>query len=187
MSVKIEDHLPVVKYNGLNSAVAVDLSGAPTTALAANTTIGGSTVVALGTITSTAAAAFAVGANGATGPSFQVDDSTASQASGVKVVGGTATQAPVIQVISTGSNAGLDLEALGTGKLTLNKTTNTDVQIGGATGQADFQIAEVTGATGATATLVTVGAAANGPTTAAQDGWLRVKIAGTQVWLPVWK
>lgn len=44
MSMFIEDHLPIVKYQGLKTQKAVDLSLAPTTALAANTTVGGVTV-----------------------------------------------------------------------------------------------------------------------------------------------
>jgi hypothetical protein len=47
--------------------------------------------------------------------------------------------------------------------------------------------AEVTGATGTTATIGLTGAAAGGPTTAAQDGWMKMTISGTQVWVPVWK
>lgn len=47
--------------------------------------------------------------------------------------------------------------------------------------------AEVTGATGTTATIGLTGGAAGGPATAAQDGWMKVKIAGTQVYVPVWK
>lgn len=186
-STTIESSLPVVRDFGLNTNKNVDFTGASTVAFPSGTTIGGSSVAALGSVTSTAATAIVVGPNGSTGPVFQVDSSTANAAAGVKVVGATASGTVTLTTISTGSNAGLEIDALGTGKLTLNKTTNTDVQIGGATGQADFQVAEISGATGTTATLTTTGAAAGGPATAAQDGWLKVKIAGTQVWVPVWK
>lgn len=41
----IEDALPTVKYNGLNTQKATDLSGAPTVKLPAATTIAGNTVL----------------------------------------------------------------------------------------------------------------------------------------------
>lgn len=68
--------------------------------------------------------------------------------------------------------------------------TNAGGAVTGPTGSfANLNVttAEVTGATGTTATLIPVGAAAGGPTTTAQDGWMKMKIAGTQVWVPVWK
>lgn len=183
----LEQGLPIVQEFGLNSNKAIDFSGAPSMAMPAGATIGGSAVVALGTITSTAAAAFAVGANGATGPSFQVDDSTASQASGLKVVGGTAAGTVALSAISTATAASLTVDALGSGKVKIGTVNATDVVIGSTTGVPDFTFAEITGGTGASATLVTVGAAAGGPGTAAQDGWMKVKIAGTAVYIPVWK
>ncbi len=60
--IYIEGYVPVVRYNGLNTALPVDFTGAATVALPAATTIGGSAVVALGDITSnsTSASAFTV-------------------------------------------------------------------------------------------------------------------------------
>lgn len=44
-----------------------------------------------------------------------------------------------------------------------------------------------TGGTGTTASLVGfVGAAAGGPSTGAQTGWVKIKVAGTQVYIPSW-
>lgn len=57
--IYIEQYVPVVKYNGLNTLQAVDFSGAPSVALPSGTTIGGSAVVALGNITSTSTTATA--------------------------------------------------------------------------------------------------------------------------------
>lgn len=58
----IEDFVPVVKYNGLNTALPVDFSNAATVALPASTTINGSAVAGIGNITSssTTAVAFSV-------------------------------------------------------------------------------------------------------------------------------
>ncbi len=54
MAQNIEQGLPIVKYNGLNTALAVDFSSAPTCALPASTTIDGSAVAGIGNITSSA-------------------------------------------------------------------------------------------------------------------------------------
>lgn len=50
----IENYVPCVKYDGLNTNANVDFSGSSSVALPAGTTIGGSAVVALGNITSSA-------------------------------------------------------------------------------------------------------------------------------------
>lgn len=47
MSNLIEDHLPVVKYNGLNTAVAIDFSAAPSLALPASQTLTTATATTL--------------------------------------------------------------------------------------------------------------------------------------------
>ncbi len=79
-NVPIENYVAVVKDNkGLYSKYPAKL--------AASTTIGGSSVVALGTITSASANALTVGLNGATGPAFNVDSSTSLQADGLNVQG----------------------------------------------------------------------------------------------------
>jgi hypothetical protein len=70
-------------------------------------------------ITSSSAAALTVGPAGATNPAFQVNAATASQASGVSVVGNIAAGAPFIQTISSAANCGLVVDAKGTGTITL--------------------------------------------------------------------
>ncbi len=55
----LENYVAAVMLDGLNTAKAVDFSSAPTCALPAATTIGGSAVVALGDITSTSTSATA--------------------------------------------------------------------------------------------------------------------------------
>lgn len=91
-------------------------------ALAANTTIGGSSVSALGTITSTSADAFDVGPAGTTNPTFQVDASTASAATGLKIKSAASTGGLALSVISSGTNESLTLDAKGSGTITLNAT-----------------------------------------------------------------
>lgn len=54
MTVFIEDYVPTVKYNGLNTAKDVDFTGATNVALPSGTTINGSSVAGIGNITSSA-------------------------------------------------------------------------------------------------------------------------------------
>ncbi len=54
MVILIEDYVPVVKYNGLNTNKDVDFSGATNVALPSGTTINGSSVAGIGNITSSA-------------------------------------------------------------------------------------------------------------------------------------
>lgn len=121
-NVCIEGSLPVVQINGLNTNKAVDFEGAPTVALPSGTTIGGSSVAALGVITSNSANALAVGRNGTTNPVFNVDDSTSSAATGLNVKGAAAASGVAVKAISSGTDENLTIDAKGAGTLTLNGT-----------------------------------------------------------------
>lgn len=57
----IEDAVPIVKYNGLNTATAVDFTQSPSVALPSGTTINGSPVAGIGDITSSSTTATALG------------------------------------------------------------------------------------------------------------------------------
>lgn len=78
--------------------VTVDASGATTT---------GALASANHTVTSNSATALAVGLNGTTNPVLQIDASTASQISGIKITGSATGAAPQIQSISTDTNAAM--------------------------------------------------------------------------------
>lgn len=112
MSIYLEDYLGGVRENGLNVAVP--------TALPAGTTIGGSAVVALGTITSTSANALTVGRQGTTDPVFNVDASTASVATGINIKGAAAAGGVAVKALSSGTNENLTIDAKGSGTLSLN-------------------------------------------------------------------
>lgn len=71
------------------------------------------------TITSTSANALVVGPNGATNPTFNVDGSTASAATGVNVKSAAAGGGVVISALSSGSNENLTITSKGTGQLNL--------------------------------------------------------------------
>jgi hypothetical protein len=73
-------------------------------------------------ITSTSAAAFNVGANGATNPVLSVNANTASVASGVSIIGAATGVAPTIQTIDSGTNSGLNIYPKGNGLLTIGSS-----------------------------------------------------------------
>lgn len=75
-----------------------------------------------GTISSTSANALAVGPNGTTNPTLQVDGSVSSEATGVKITGAAAGSGVTVAAISSGTNENLTVNAKGTGTLNLNAT-----------------------------------------------------------------
>lgn len=89
-------------------------------ALDSTTTIGGSTVLALGTVTSSSATAVTVGPNGATTPVFQIDASTASAVAGLKVTGAATGGTVALAAIDSGSDANLSLAGKGTGYVSIS-------------------------------------------------------------------
>lgn len=73
--------------------------------------------------TSNDAAALSVGPNGATNPCLQVDGSTSSAATGVKVTGKAAAAGAALAVISSGTNEALTIDAKGSGTVTIGGTS----------------------------------------------------------------
>lgn len=132
MAQLVEDYIPIIKYAGLNSAMDVVFSGSVVT-LPASTTIGGSSVSALGVITSASATALAVGLAGATNSAFVVDSSTASQAAGLKVTGAVAAGTVAVAVISSGADANLTINAKGAGTIGIGSVSTGAVTITPAT------------------------------------------------------
>lgn len=109
------------------------------------------------TVTSAAAAALAVGPNGATNPALVVDGSVSSAATGVKIIGRAAAAGADMIVVSSGTNENLKIDAKGSGTVSINTTGTGAITLGAATG--------VTGAatvTSTSASALTVGA--NGAT-----------------------
>ena len=97
-----------------NSGVIIDdsnnVSGIGT--LAAGTT----------TLTSNAAQALAVGANGATNPAFQVNASAASAATGIGITAAAAGGGVVLEAISSGADEPLTIRSKGSSDLIVNAT-----------------------------------------------------------------
>lgn len=82
------------------------------------------------TLTTASATALAVGLNGATNPALLVDASTASSATGVKVVSAAAAGGVAVSAISSGTNESMKIDAKGTGTLTLQSVASGNVIIG---------------------------------------------------------
>lgn len=101
--------------------------------LPANTEIGGSAVVALGTITSTSATAFSVGRQGTTNPVLNVNANAATVVTGINLVGAAAASGMAVAVTSSGTNENLTIDAKGTGTVTINGVGGTGaIKLGGA-------------------------------------------------------
>jgi hypothetical protein len=151
MAELLENHLPVVKYHGLNTDKDCTFGGtvtfSGTTNLAAvsltdlsttgNTTLGNAVTDTTGingatTITSTSASALTVGANGATNPVLKVVASTASVATGISLTGAAAAGGMAVAVVSSGTNENLTVDAKGSGTITLGGTSTGNIVLGRA-------------------------------------------------------
>jgi hypothetical protein len=136
---------------------------AATVKLPAGTTIGGASLTALGTVTSTSATAFAVGRQGATNPVLNIDASASLVVTGLNIVGAAAASGVAVTVTSSGTNENLTLDAKGSGTILLNGTATGAVLVGDATNPA-FSVVHTTEGTGV---KVTSAAAASGVAVAA--------------------
>ncbi|HXB11720.1 MAG TPA: hypothetical protein VNZ45_07025, partial [Bacteroidia bacterium] len=116
-------------------------------------------------ITGANANALSVGPNGTTNPTFNVDTSTASAATGLNIKGAAAAGGLAVSTLSSGSNENLTIDAKGTGTIGLNTvgTTSGLVTIGNSTSLAGLQVNGLTNITSASANALTVGP--NGATT----------------------
>lgn len=97
--------------------------------LPATSTIGGSAVTALGTITSTSATALAVGRQGATNPVLNVNAATSSVVTGLNLTGAAAAAGMAVAVTSSGTDEALTIDAKGAGTITINGTATGKVVI----------------------------------------------------------
>lgn len=84
---------------------------------------GASTMGSTLTITSVSTNALAVGRQGATNPVLQLDASTASVATGIKIKGAAAAAGCAVSVITSGTNENLTIDAAGSGTITLGGTS----------------------------------------------------------------
>lgn len=142
----IEQYVPVVKYSGLNTLKDIDFSGATTCALPSGTTIGGSSVVALASISSSAT----------TGAVFSVTDTGIYTGVGMtQIIANSATTGVACLMTANGLTSGSVLSLTSTGTIVttgevLNIAANTATTCTGllrisGTGLTDGFAMEITG------------------------------------------
>lgn len=85
------------------------------------------------TITSSSANTIAAGRQGSTNPVLQVDASTASVATGLKIKGAAAAGGLALSVITSGTNENLTVDAAGSGTITLGGTSTGAITLTRAT------------------------------------------------------
>ncbi|MHC2533365.1 beta strand repeat-containing protein [Bradyrhizobium diazoefficiens] len=86
------------------------------------------------TITSNAAAALAVGRQGATSPALYVDASIASSATGIKITGKAAGGGVALEVASPNANEGINFDSRGASPIVIGAISTGGVQLGAGGG-----------------------------------------------------
>lgn len=122
--------------SGTNENGTIDAKGSGTLTLQGSATgaislARATSVTGAITGTSSSASALTVGLNGATNPALQVDASTGSSATGLKVKSAAAAGGVALSVISSGTNEALSIDAKGSGVITIGATSTGSVSIGG--------------------------------------------------------
>lgn len=87
---------------------------------------------AANTITSASATALTVGLNGATNPALQIDASTASSATGIKIKSAAAAAGVAFSVITSGTNENLKIDAAGSGTIGIGTVSTGAITLGTA-------------------------------------------------------
>lgn len=104
--------------------------GASTPLAGSFTTVAASTSV---TVTSSSASALTAGRQGATNPALQVDASTATSATGLKIKSAAAAGGLALSVITSGTNENLTIDAAGSGTITVGGTSTGAITLTRAT------------------------------------------------------
>lgn len=124
-----------VLSSGTNENLTVDAKGSGTVTV--NGTATGNVVLSRATgvsgaltVTSTSPNALSVGAAGATNSAFKVDNSTSSQAAGLKVTGAVTGGTVALAAIDSGSNTAVSVNGKGSGALLLGNVSTGQVSIG---------------------------------------------------------
>lgn len=111
----------VTLSNSVTGTGSMVLSASPT--LTGTLTAASAALTGTLTVTTTSASGLAVGRQGATDPVLQVDASTASVATGIKITGAAAASGVAVAVISSGTNENLTVDAKGSGTITIAGTS----------------------------------------------------------------
>ncbi len=129
MAVLLEQMFSEIQEQGMHTAKDVVVTGTVCT-LPSTTTIGGSSVSALGIVTSASANALTAGPNGATNPSFNVDASAGSAATGLNVAANAAASGLALSVLSSGTDESLTVDAKGAGAVKIGGVSTGIVKLG---------------------------------------------------------
>lgn len=122
-----------------NESLFFDAKGSGTINIASAISTGaivlGQATSVAGTLTGTSnnASALTVGRQGATNPVLQVDASTATVATGLKIKGAAAAGGLALSVVTSGTNENLTLDAAGSGTITLGGTSTGAIALTRAT------------------------------------------------------
>lgn len=141
-NLKAENYIPVVRLNqGYYSKKDIRLGGSASFDMSASTGTfkapsGATTLNGATTISSASANALSVGANGTTNPVLNIDDSTASVATGLNIKGAAAASGVAVTTLSSGTNEDLSISAKGAGTLNLNSVGGGFVAAHGVVGVA---------------------------------------------------
>lgn len=119
--------------SGTNEALSINAKGSGGINLG-NVSTGNVTVTPNLIVTGASAQDFVVGPNGTTNPTLQVDDSTASAATGVLLKSAAAGAGVALSVLSSGTNENLTLNAKGSGTVNIGGVSTGAVSIGGGGG-----------------------------------------------------
>lgn len=136
-------------------------------------------------VQSASASALAVGLNGSTNPALQVDASTASSATGIKIKSAAAAAGAAVSVVSSGANENLTVDAKGSGTVTIGGSSTGAISLArnssvtGTLGvSGDFAVATnkftVASASGNTAVAGTLAVASATASTSSITGALTV-------------
>lgn len=110
----------------------------------------------------------------------------APNATGLQVNSAAAGAGLAVAVGSPGANENLTIDAKGTGTVTIGGAVGAgDVTIGNGVNDINHAKAAVALGGGAAPVVGTIGGA--GPAVAAQNSWLRVKVAGVVSFIPIWR
>lgn len=120
---------PVMTNPALGTATGTSLAlggctiGSNVLCVNGNTALSGTLTSGAHTITSSTASALAVGANGATNPALQIDASTVSSATGIKIKSAASSGGVAVSIITSGTNENLTIDAAGSGAITLGSVS----------------------------------------------------------------
>lgn len=114
------------------------------------------------TITAASANAFVVGPNGTTNPTFKIDTSVASDATGLTLQGQAANGGVILSAISTGSNEHLYVRPKGNGGLRVQGASTVILEAMPVSGGGPAFIVNNNAASSATGIQITSAAAASG-------------------------